>query len=221
VLLHPHGDARLHPVSYPFDAEIVRVKAENNPPSPYWRQRYTRDEGALPLVPWIGRVGIRFALYSPDEALVCGRSIPFTDIAFGEPIEGNRRKMAARKDIHEFALARCDFAAGPHTRLDFSPLTNAVVYLMWDSTYNQWVFDDIAVGSADWSFTAGIDRITYAIASQQEVQARCPPARCSTACSPRSSRWGADLGPPSMCGGRVYFWRPGATAASAVTLRLA
>ena len=174
MLLHPHGDARLHPVSYPFDAEIVRVKAENNPPSPYWRQRYTRDEGALPLVPWIGRVGIRFALYSPDEALVCGRSIPFTDIAFGEPIEGNRRKMAARKDIHEFALARCDFAAGPHTRLDFSPLTNAVVYLMWDSTYNQWVFDDIAVGSADWSFTAGIDRITYAIASQQEVQAPLP-----------------------------------------------
>ena len=86
MLLHPHGDARLHPVSYPFDAEIVRVKAENNPPSPYWRQRYTRDEG----------------------------------------------------------------------------------------TYNQWVFDDIAVGSADWSFTAGIDRITYAIASQQEVQAPLP-----------------------------------------------
>jgi len=51
-----------------------------------------------------------------------------------------------------------------------------VVYLVWDFEHNAWTFDEIAVGSAEWGMTAGIDRVFYPAASGDEAISRLMPA---------------------------------------------
>ena len=152
LLLHPHGDSRLHPIGYPFDAELFGGdKAEKG--LSYWRQQQlgSRKELYTPVLPWIGRIGIRFALYSPDDALVCARYIPY------EAIPNEAKDY---EPLNEFSMAACEFAAGPHTRLEGSHLTQAVVYLIWDSGRNQWFFEDVVIGNSLWYPIAGIGRYT-------------------------------------------------------------
>jgi len=177
LLVHPPGDPRLHPVSHPFDAYVLAAEAGTaKQGSPYWRVQHLTTKSKRLVGPWIGRIGVRFVLYSPDEALVCGRSVPHSAIAFGKQIEGNRRERAARKEIDEFFAVRCEFAVGPHTRLGTSHLTSAVVYLVWDFEHNAWTFDEITVGSAEWGMTAGIDRVFYPASSVEEANSRLMPA---------------------------------------------
>ncbi|MBO9346278.1 MAG: hypothetical protein J7601_11205, partial [Chloroflexi bacterium] len=48
--------------------------------------------------------------------------------------------------------------------------------LVWDFEHNAWTFDEIAVGSAEWGMTAGIDRVFYPAASGDEAISRLMPA---------------------------------------------
>jgi len=177
LLVDPPGDSRLYPVSHPFDVRLLVAEAgKDTKGSPYWRVQHLATKSKRIIGSWIGRVGVRFVLYSPDEALVCGRTIPHSEIAPGEEIREGVYRMAARKNIHEFFAVRCEFAAGPHTRLETSHLTSAVVYLLWDAMENTWTFDEIAVGSAEWGVAAGVDRAFHPASSDFQAQSRLMPA---------------------------------------------
>ena len=170
LLLHPAGDTRLFPIGYLDDDDLIGVRRSNPSVAAYWRPRLM-DGGLSNIVPDIGRVGIRFALYSPDNALVCGRDLGNDDILVGE----NNRPSEQTKRMGDYSHARCEFALSPHMRTGGTHFITAVVYLVWEPQQNMWVFDDIAIGSSLWSSTAGIDRYSQVVYFPGDGQATLLP----------------------------------------------
>jgi len=166
LLLHPPGDARLFPIGYLGDDDLIGVRRSNPPIAAYWRPRLIGG-GLSDIVPDVGRVGIRFALYSPDNALVCGRDLGYDDFVVGE---GNRVSERTKR-MSDYSHARCEFALSPHMRTGGTHFITAVVYLVWEPQQNTWVFDDMAIGSSLWSSTAGIDRYSQVVPRITYIQA--------------------------------------------------
>jgi len=169
LLVHPPGDPRLRPIAYDYDEAIVAAQhGLNNNEAPrfagYWRPRPLDDSGRNTLIPWTGRVGIPFVLYSPDEAVVCGRDPMASALVIGARDPDNPGFCLPQLMwlVRDFGHVACEFAASPRLRNGGGPLLTAVVYLFWDARQNRWVFDDVAVGSSAWTPLAGVVRSTYA-----------------------------------------------------------
>ncbi len=184
LLVHPPGDPRLRPIAYPIDDELAAKqvgaewKGKQRGNAGYWRVRPADSSGKNLLGPWIGRVGIPFVLYSPDEAVVCGRDpMPFA-LLIGAPDPRYQDKYIAQGlwYLTDFGHVACEFAAGPTIRASGGPLLTAVVYLFWEARQNRWVFDEIAVGSSAWSPLAGITRYTFAMHNSFYQQMHQTPA---------------------------------------------
>jgi len=170
LLVHPPGDPRLRPIAYDYDEAIMAAQhGLNNNEAPrfagYWRPRPLDDSGRNTLIPWTGRVGIPFVLYSPDEAVVCGRDPMASALVIGARDPDNPGFCLPQLMwlVRDFGHVACEFAASPRLRNGGGPLLTAVVYLFWDARQNRWVFDDVAVGSSAWTPLAGVVRSTYAM----------------------------------------------------------
>ncbi len=170
LLVHPPGDPRLRPIAYDYDEKIMAEQRRlNNNEAPqfagYWRPRLLDNSGRNTLIPWIGRVGIPFVLYSPDEAVVCGRDPMASALVIGarDPNNPNFYLPQLMWAVRDFGHVACEFAASPRLRNGGGPMLTAVVYLFWDARQNRWVFDDVAVGSSAWTPLAGVVRDTYAM----------------------------------------------------------
>jgi len=170
LLVHPPGDPRLRPIAYDYDEAIMAAQhGLNNNEAPrfagYRRPRPLDDSGRNTLIPWTGRVGIPFVLYSPDEAVVCGRDPMASALVIGarDPDNPGFYLPQLMWLVRDFGHVACEFAASPRLRNGGGPLLTAVVYLFWDARQNRWVFDDVAVGSSAWTPLAGVVRSTYAM----------------------------------------------------------
>ena len=66
-------------------------------------------------------------LYSPDEAVVCGR----------DPNNPNFYLPQLMWAVRSFGHVACEFAVSPRLRNGSGPLLTAVVYLFWDARQNR------------------------------------------------------------------------------------